>query len=58
MKENESKSMQGTEDLGLVDRQKFDASAPLRKETSEESQRPVHSTSSMKTDRGTFKTKG
>lgn len=58
MKEMESGKSQDTENLGLIEREKFDAGKPRRSETSEESQRPVHSASSMKTDRGTFKTKG
>ena len=54
----ESKSESASENLGLSEQSKFDASKPLRAETNEESQRPKATTESMKTDRGSFKFKG
>ena len=42
---------------GLSDRDTFDHSAKLRKETSEAEQRPQGQTKSVSSDRGTFKDK-
>lgn len=53
----ESKSKQGTEDLGLQSQEKFDAKKSPRPETNEETQRPLADKASIKSDRGTFPTK-
>jgi len=47
-----------TYEKGLSYEQKFSAKEPLRGETSVATQRPVHKTTTMKTDRGTFKVPG
>lgn len=45
------------DDKGLIERSKIDHKMPLRKETSEATQRPTAQTKSVKSDRGTFKDK-
>ncbi len=47
----------GKEALGLSEQVKFDVQKSPRPETNEKEQRPLSSKESMKTDRGTFKTK-
>lgn len=44
-------------ELGLVNRETLDYKM-IRGETNEQTQRPKHTTTSMKTDKGTFTTKG
>lgn len=59
-KMNEVKSSNtsaSAQDLGLVSKDKLDYKM-IRGETSEATQRPEHSESSEKTDRGTFQFKG
>ena len=45
------------EELGLSDQQKFDAKKSPRPETSEQEQRPLARKETIKSDRGTFRTK-
>ena len=52
-----SKSPDSASELGLVSKEKLDFKN-IRGETSEAAQRPMHSESSEKTDRGTFQFKG
>lgn len=58
MAEMESKSTAKAEELGLTEQKKFDVKKPLRGETSEESQRPASTSSTVKTDKGSFTFKG
>jgi hypothetical protein len=52
-----SKSSASAQDLGLVSKEGMDCKM-IRGETNEDTQRPMHSDSSEKTDRGTFQFKG
>lgn len=56
MKDEKKYSTSGntSSDLGLSEMTKFDAKKPLRSETNEESQRPVSTSVSVKTSRGSF----
>lgn len=57
MAKYEPKSESASENLGLSEQMKFDPKTPPRPEVSEATQRPLASKETIKSDRGTFKTK-